>query len=58
MKSFLSKGRTLAVLAAAGAVVASSVVAGSPAQAEDKKTIGFSPIAMAIPPLAGLAKGV
>lgn len=43
---------------AALAIAGTSIFAGSAAQAEDKKTIGFSPIAMAIPPLAGLAHGV
>jgi ABC-type sugar transport system substrate-binding protein len=43
---------------AALAIAGTSIFAGSAAQAADKETIGFSPIALAIPPLAGLAEGV
>lgn len=58
MKSFLSRGRTIAAAGAATAVAIASLAVAVPAQAADKQTIGFSPISMAIPPLAGLAHGV
>lgn len=58
MKSFLTTGRQAAATAAAASVAIAGLAIAAPAQAADKPTIGFSPIAMAIPPLAGLAKGV
>jgi ABC-type sugar transport system substrate-binding protein len=58
VKSFLTRGRKTACIAAATAVVASTVVAAVPAQAADKDTIAFSPIALAIPALKGLSEGV
>lgn len=53
----LGTKRTLAALAAL-TVAGTSIIAGAGAAQAADTTIGFSPIAMAIPPLAGLAHGV
>lgn len=58
MKPFLTRGRKVACIGAAGAMVATTVLTAVPAQAADKGTIGFSPIALAIPALKGLSEGV
>jgi ABC-type sugar transport system substrate-binding protein len=58
VKSFLPRGRKAACIAAAGAIFATTVVTALPAQAADKDTIAFSPIALAIPALKGLSEGV
>ncbi len=58
MKSFLTRGRKVACIAAVAAVATTTIAAAVPAHAADKKTIAFSPIALAIPALKGLSEGV
>ncbi len=58
MKSFLTRGRKAAAIGAAAAVATTSFMVAAPAQAADKDTIAFSPLALAIPALKGLSEGV
>lgn len=58
MKPFLTTGRKAASLIAVAAIAGTTLVSAPVAQAADKDTIAFSPIALAIPALKGLSEGV
>jgi len=59
VKSFLSTGRKAACLVSTAAVVGAVLVSAPAASAANAKpTIGFSPIALAVPALKGLSEGV
>jgi ABC-type sugar transport system substrate-binding protein len=57
VKSFLTTGRKAACVAAVVAVAGTSLVSAPAANAADKDTLVFSPIALSIPALKGLSEG-